>query len=381
MLSKIKSVVSKKIRNIPGKKVNRKYLVIESDDWGSIRMPSIESYRNLKSHNINLGEGESLRYNISDTLANVDDFSALYETLSKFRDINGNTPVFTALSLVANPDFDKIAKDNFTKYYYEPFTETLKKYNIGNAIEMWREGIDNKLFYPEFHGREHLNISVWMRALQNNDRDTMIAFQEGCWGFMNHIQHQHNIMYQAAFELEHYSDIENHKDAIKTGLELFEEIHGYKAKFFVPPNGPFNNTLEATASQSGIAYMGASKVQLESLGQGKTKKVYHWLGQKNKNGQTYLTRNAFFEPNAPGYDWVDTCLEDISDAFKWNKPVVISSHRTNYIGSLDASNRDNSLAKLSELISIVLKKWPDVEFITSTQLGNIINSKEKDINY
>jgi hypothetical protein len=51
---------------------------------------------------------------------------------------------------------------------------------------------------------------------------------------------------------------------------------------------------------------------------------------------------------------------------------VISSHRTNYIGSLDPKNRANSLEKLEELLRKVVNRWPDVEFITSTELGNIV---------
>ena len=361
------SKIVNNLKNIIGKSVKEKYLVIESDDWGSIRMPSLAALERLKSKGLSLEEGESKRYNNSDTLASKQDFEHLYDTLSKFKDNDGNSPVFTAVSVVANPDFDKIKANNFEKFEFEPFTTTLERYGQSDAISMWKQGIDENLFYPEFHGREHLNANVWLRQLQANDKATRLAFDEGCWAI--HTKTPYNINYQAAFDVEKVEDIQNQKEIISTGLDLFEQIHGYKSVFFVPPNGKFNNQLEEISAQKGIKFMGASKVQNESRGNNKFKKHFHWLGQKNKHGQIYLTRNAFFEPNAPNKDWHNDCLNNIYYAFKWNKPAVISSHRTNYIGSLNQNNREQGLKALEKLLKEVLKRWPEVRFVTSTQLG------------
>ena len=365
------------LKNLIGKSVSSKYLIIESDDWGAIRMPSIQAYQRLKAAGLNLGQGEGARYNLTDTLASSDDLEALYQTLRKFKDQKGNHPVFTAVSLVANPDFEKIKAENFSKYFYEPFAETLKRYNRESALALWKQGAEEKLFVPEFHGREHLNVPVWLRMLQKGDKQTLLGFEDGCWGFL--VDTPYKISYQASFDLEIREDLEFHNATIRSGLELFESIHGYKASFFVPPNGPFNNALEKVAAQNGIKFMGAAKLQLEPQGQGKIKKRYHWLGQGNKYGQLYLTRNAFFEPNAPDKDWVAACLEDIKYAFMWKKPAVISSHRTNYIGSLNEKNRKLSLGKLNQLLREVLKRWPDVRFITSTELGHILASGKEDL--
>jgi len=361
------------LKNIIGKSVKEKYLIIESDDWGSIRMPSLAALERLKSKGVSLEKGESKRYNHSDTLASKQDFEHLYETLSKFKDKVGNSPVFTAISVVANPDFDKIKANDFEKYEYEAFPETLKRYGQSEALDMWKEGIEKHLFYPEFHGREHLNANVWLRALQANDQPTRLAFEEGCWAIKT--QTPYNINYQAAFDVELKEDIEKQKEIVSTGLDLFEQIHGYKAKFIVPPNGPFNNQLEEVAAQKGVKYIGAAKVQKEPQGEGQYKNRYHWLGQTNRHRQTYLTRNAFFEPNSPEKDWHSDCLNNIHYAFKWNKPAVISSHRTNYIGTLNPKNRENGLKALEKLLTEVLKRWPDVKFVTSTQLGEIIKNE------
>lgn len=365
----IRNIV-KNLSNIPGWRTNRKIVVIESDDWGSIRMPSNASRDKLIRENVSLGDAERQRYTKYDTLANETDFEALYETLLQFKDISNNNPVFTAVSVAANPDFDKIREANFKSYFYEPFTTTLKKYKQENAFSLWQEGIKNHLFVPQFHGREHLNVPVWMRHLQTKDFHTIKAFEQKCWGYAN--KNKYNIDYQAAFDVELATDIVHQETVIKEGLLLFEQIHGYKADFFVPPNGPFNTTLEKIAAQGGIKYMSTSKMQNEPQGEGRQKRRVHWLGQKNKNNQLYITRNCFFEPSAESRDWVASCINDVENAFKWGKPAVISSHRVNYIGGLVEKNRANSLKQLTSLLATIQIKWPTVEFMTSSELGDLI---------
>ena len=66
--------------------------------------------------------------------------------------------------------------------------------------------------------------------------------------------------------------------------------------------------------------------------------------------------------------------KDIEIAFRWKKPAVISTHRVNYVGSIDPKNRQKGLGELKRLISLILKKWPDVEFMSSSQLGDLISN-------
>ncbi|WP_445718783.1 polysaccharide (de)acetylase [Flavobacterium sp.] len=363
--------IIKNLSNLPGWRTDRKIIVIESDDWGSIRMPSLTTFEKLASKGLDVSSGDALRYNTNDTLASANDFSSLYETLMKFKDFKGNHPVITAVSLVANPNFEKIKESNYQSYYWEPFTETLEKYNKVDAFPLWKEGIQNKLFIPQFHGREHLNIAAWMKALQNGDKEALIAFENGMWGYNN--KHRFGVMFQAAFDLELISDLEVQSEAIKSGLHQFEKLFGYKATFFVPPNGPFNNSLEKVAAENGIKYMSVSKIQNEVLGEGKTRKKIHYLGQKNKHNQRYITRNCFFEPSELSKDWITSCLADIENAFYWRKPAVISSHRVNFIGGLNENNRKQGLQQLSFLLASILEKWPEVEFMSSNELGDLLS--------
>lgn len=104
---------------------------------------------------------------------------------------------------------------------------------------------------------------------------------------------------------------------------------------------------------------------------------YHYLGKKNQLGQLSLVRNAIFEPSLFRLeinDPVSHCLAEMDIAFKLKKPAIISCHRINFAGFLDAANRDRTLKLLSLLLKNAIKRWPNIEFFHSAELGRIIIS-------
>jgi hypothetical protein len=366
--------VLKDFTNIPGWKTKRHIVVFESDDWGSIRMPDTKSFERLEHMGIDLRSADAERYNQNDNLATGRDLESLFEVLSKLRDGHGNHAVFTPVCIVANPDFKKIADSGFEEYFYEPFTETLQRFpGCENSFDLWKEGISRSLFVPQMHGREHLNVMAWMKDLQAGDRHALSAFRKKVWGFVPSSYPQ--VDYQAAFLITDSADLEYHKEVIKSGLDLFEELLGYRAAFFVPPNGVINNALNATLAENGIELRYVSKIQNETIGPGRSRKRLHYLGQQDKHGIRYIIRNCFFEPSQVGRDWVDYCLRDINTAFRLRKPAIIGTHRVNYIGSLNPENRDKGLNQLGTLLARIKKHWPDVEFLTTARLGDLMKQE------
>jgi hypothetical protein len=336
-------------------------------------MPSMDSFTRLKMMGVDLESFDYAIWNHNDTLASRKDLELLFEALTSHKDVNGNPCVFTAMSVVANPDFTKIKNNGFRKYYYEPFTETLKKYYPAeNVFGLWKEGIEKKVFVPQFHGREHLNVSAWMKSLRSGQKSAVLAFDEGLWAYVPNSAGELNVKNQAAFLLTDSSDLSEHEKILAEGLDLFHSLFGYYARYFVPPNGVFNNNLNFVLAKNGIEIRSTSRIQHESYGPGKTRKVIHWLGQKDASGLQYIIRNCFFDPCDPCKDWVDSCLADIQTAFRWNKPAIISSHRANYIGSLNPENRDKSLFQLQTLLKIIRRKWPETEFMSTDILGALI---------
>ena len=339
-------------------------------------MPSKEAFNRLQQNGIDLSSDEGYPYNKNDSLATAEDLAALFEVLTSVKDSTGRPAVFTPEAVVANPDFDRIRQSDFHTYFYEPFTETLLNYpGCERSFEAWKEGMENRLFVPQFHGREHLNVLAWMRALQQGHPKVLSAFDNRMWGITTAADPMIGLELQAAFDFNDPGDLAYHREVLKTGLDLFEELFGYRASYFVPANGIYSSTLEPVCSAEGIRLLFVSRSHVEPLGNGKQKKQLHWLGQHNHAGITFLTRNCFFEPVQPGRDWVDSCLFDISTAFRWHKPAIISSHRVNYIGALYRENRDNGLTQLEALIREIMKSWPDARFVTSAELGEIIENE------
>ncbi|MPL81726.1 hypothetical protein SDC9_27656 [bioreactor metagenome] len=356
------------LSNLPGWRTGRKIIVFESDDWGSIRMSSKEAFGKLVDSGIPIKNNPYCKY---DALESNADLENLFEVLSQFKDFKGNHPVFTGVNVVANPDFDKIKASDFQEYFYEPFTETLKMYPVHDRVyQLWKEGVEKRLFVPQFHGREHLNVQRWMRDLMSGNVHSRLAFELGLWGIYSSLIKSD---YQAAFDLEFASDLKYQHAVISEGIDLFRELYGYQPEFFVPTNGPFNLALEATLKSKGIKYIMLDKFQKEPLGDGKYKMHIRYLGKKNKHGQIYLSRNGGFEPSQfPGQDNVNACLRSIDMAFKLHKPATISTHRVNYIGWLHPENREETLRQLYVLLGEIIKRWPEVEFMTSDELGDLI---------
>lgn len=145
---KIKSSISKVVFNLLGWKTNRKIIVIESDDWGCVGMPSKEIYNKLLVEGFKPDKNPYMKY---DSLESEQDLIALFEVLSSFKDKNGDPAVMTVNYVMANPDFKKIKESNFTHYFYEPFTETYKKYpDHKNSYRLLTEGIRQKFFFLSF---------------------------------------------------------------------------------------------------------------------------------------------------------------------------------------------------------------------------------------
>lgn len=373
-----KSEIAVHLSNIPGWRTNRKIVVIESDDWGSVRMSSNQAFTELKNAGIPVDRSH---YNLFDSLECDSDLEMLIHTLKKFRDTSDRTPVITGVNIVANPDFQKIKEHDFSQYFFEPVTETLQRYpDHCQVYQHWEQGIKDRLMVPIFHGREHLNVQRWMKALKENHVSTRIAFDARVTGIPKRgIGGGLVPDFQAAFDIDSASNVLMLQDVLKTGLELFEKLYGYKSRYFVPTNGPFNNSLEEDLNNLGVRYINTAKKQREPLGEGKYKTHFRFLGQKNRYGQRYLTRNCFFEPSSSGFewpvhtDWVNNCLKEIEIAFRWRKPAIISTHRVNYIGFLHPENREKSLEQLEYLLTKMLKRWPDIEFMTSVELGDLMN--------
>lgn len=335
-------------------------------------MPSKDIYNKLNKANL-IPKNDF--YNRFDSLASEQDFTFLFEILTSVKDKNKNHPILTANTIIANPDFKKIKNSDFTEYHFEEFTDTLKKYpNHINSFKLWKEGIDNKLFYPQFHGREHVNIFRWLRSLQNNENNSRLAFENEIFGLKKFTSRGLRDGYMRALDFENLNQFRIIEESLTEGLEIFKNKFGYHSKSFIAPSYVWDKKVEKVLFKNGIKYLqGISYQHFPKEGKVDLKKKYNYTGKKNKLNQRYLVRNVFFEPTLTGSNQpIEEALKRIEIAFKYNKPAIIGSHRLNYIGFISSKNRDKNLILFKDLLKRIVKKWPEVEFMTSDQLGDLI---------
>lgn len=365
IIQSLKSFLAASKINAKGKSVKEKLVIIESDDWGAIRTPSIEtiSYFERKGFEV------SKSIYKHDALASGDDLEKLFNVLKAHKGSDGKPAVITANSIMANPDFEKIKADDYLHYYWEPFTTTFKRYpKHQNNWKIWQQGISDNVFHPQFHGREHLNVNRWMKALQSKDKAILTSFEQ-----QTTYSGKEDYSFMEAYDWDNVEDIKQHKLIIAEGLKIFEAHFGYRSKSFIAPCYNWDSQLESFLAQEGIEWIQGLRSQLQPTGVfNQYESIKHHFGQSN-NGILYNTRNCFFEPSMlPQKDWVNSCLAQIQSAFLFSKPAVICSHRINFVGYINEKNGQRGLNDLNELLKNITKKWPDVRFITTDELTNYL---------
>jgi hypothetical protein len=180
----------------------------------------------------------------------------------------------------------------------------------------------------------------------------------------------------SAFDSSNDLDIESYESIIDEASTLFVKIFGYQSRSFIATTYEWSPKIEPALIRNGIEYIQgaiAQKIPVE----GKPPRLSYrgFQGTRTKHELIRLFRNCFFEPSTRlGYDYVSDCLNRIAIAFRYGKAANICAHRVNFIGTIDKSNTDRTLPEFHKLLSEIVKKWPDVEFITSDQLGDIIKN-------
>ncbi len=368
----IQKKISYNLQNLLGWKSKAKILVIESDDWGSIRMPSRNSFNNLFNGQIPV---DRCPYNSMDSLESNEDMEALYDVLTAFQDHKGNPLKITANMIMANPDFSKIKASGFNEYHYEKFTDTYQRIN-GNlkVFDLIQEGVERSVFIPQLHGREHIHVPAWLKVLKEGHRETMLAFENEVWGHPTNYFSGSKMNFSSSFQTRNPAEEAFAIESIKDAANLFREFFGYTSESFIAPRYIWPATIEKTLYEVGVKYIQGKIVQLLPKESNLSTKI-HFMGSKNKYGQIYLARNVFFEPSQkPYFPWIKNALERIKIAFYWGKPAVISMHRLNFMGGLNPENRNNNLKLLTRLISEVQKLYPDVIFLSTNELGKFIEN-------
>ena len=355
---------------------NRHLVIIESDDWGSIRMPSAEIFHKLQKSGDHPENDAFLR---NDCLESAADLTSLFAVLTSIKDKNGSPAVVTANFAMANPDFDKIDPINGT-YFFEPFTDTYQRYYPEQDVfSCVQGGIKSSCFVPQLHCREHMNVNRWMSDLKQQKSDTVLAFQNHMIGIGAAFSQENPFGYMDAFNSNFTSGAEL-SNIVHEAMGIFENTFGKKSETFVASCFVWDDSLEKSLAGVGVRGIQSGCWQNVPVGienGNAMKRRLRFLGQRNRIGQVYTVRNCTYEPSYQQNptESAKECYSQIMRAFQNRKPAIINSHRFNYIGSINRENACENLEGLSWLLHTIMKNVPDAEFISTPELLRIIDQE------
>jgi hypothetical protein len=355
-------------------KTNRRLFVIESDDWGSLRINDKSTRDALNALSPVIANDN---YSQIDNLANVEDLSHLFEALTSVKDFKGNNAILTANVCMANPNFKKIKEDKFTKFHFEPFHKTISKCHNGQAVlDLWSQGQKANIFQPQLHGREHVNALNWLNELSLGNELLLMAFEKNVFSIpINSSKGNKRQNFQAALDFAgHKGEVEFMANWIRESASMFNSYFGFNSLTFIPPAYIWPPSFAPIMREVGIKAVQGIKLHYQpSMGKEYVKKIRY--NGSIKYGMTQLVRNVFFEPaNQPNVDWLADAKRRITMAYAANEPVILSTHRLNFIGSLNPNNREGNVNTLKQLLNWVKENWEEVEFISSDQLYKIIST-------
>lgn len=380
---KFSEVIKYNLKNIYGWKTNRKLIAFAVDDYCNVRVDSKQARERMDKAGLKIHS----RFDAYDTLETREDLEILFDTLSKVKDKNGRSAVFTPLALPCNINFEQMAEEGYKEYRYEMLTETFKKLEAmqpeayEGVWDIWYKGIREGLMAPQFHGREHLNIKIINEKLntrlpdgQVKNNEVLTALKNRSYTSISSTGYK-TIGYTAAFQFWDFKENETFPEIIKTGLDAFEKVFGYRATVFNAPAGGESKYIYKFLNDGGVRFIEVPLIKNEHLGFGKYKRIFNYTDKRNELGQTFLVRNCVFEPTSnTSIDWVSYTMQQIEAAFRWNRPAIISSHRVNFCGHIDSNNRKIGISNLEALLRKIIQRWPEVEFINLRELSVLIGN-------
>jgi hypothetical protein len=329
-------------------------VIFESDDWGMERRPCADFVRTF---------GEPAEW-ASEQTETPDDLRQLYKVLERYRDETGRTATFTANFVVANPDLAAIMRNDFERYYERQIDQTRE------LRSLWLEGMARQVFMPQYHGRSHFWPEALLRDLRADEPGVRAMCEQNLPGGLALLKGQ-NWRYHSEYFDWHRSEQPVAEDILKwvsEGVRHFREIFGFAPRSTIAPNYIFTPYAVRAWQLAGIEFIQGANYRLLRRGNGATRTISHVLGERTPEGLLLMGRTVKFEPrpSRPQQD-LAAALRQIKECFRHHLPVVIDTHRINYVGA----ERQCAFDALDSLLSAIRSFRP--RFLTTSELGEAVS--------
>ena len=320
--------------------LKRPVIIIESDDWGAGPVEQATAIKQISY------------------------------VLEKFADRDNRRPVMTLSMILAAADGEKTLSSG--DYY----PQVISPRTHGPLLKAIKSGVEAGVFSIQLHGMEHYwspalllasktdeTVMDWLAHSPQLPTEKLPSPLQSRWVDASILPSQRldsNAVKQAAHE------------EVKT----FQQIFGTAPRVAVPPTFIWTEDVENAWAAAGVKVVITPGSRFESRDESgrpasKGRSIHN--GQSSVNGNIiYLVRNDYFEPSL-GHTAVQA-LSRLSAKTRLGRPTLYETHRFNFLGSKE--EMDTALEELERLLSMALKQYPDLAFLSSIKLATFLKTRD-----
>ena len=344
----------RKLRDAADWRCAEPVVVFEADDWGLQRRACSDF---IQTFAVPGGWAD-------EELETAEDLQHLYRVLERHRDVNGRPACFTANFVVANPDFEAIARDQFSLYHDIPISQ------MDELKGQWLEGLERRVFFPQYHGRSHFWSDAWLRDLQHRVPGAREMFDRRFHGGLS-LALGEDWRYHSEYT-SWWTGEERTGDELSTwlvgGIKTFQETFGFFPRSTIATHYILTDALADAWSSAGGEFIQGTNYRILRGAKGQPRFLAHTLGEPYAGGLLLMGRAIKFDPRPQRVQHgVRFAFRQIKRCFESRVPAVVDTHRINYTGRWGKA----SIEQLDALLCALKPYRP--RFLTSVELGEAIS--------
>ncbi len=319
-------------------------LIIESDDWG----PGPDEHAQA--------------------------LQRLSRLLAGFRDKHGRHAVMTLGMVLAVPDTNAMRKSGLRTYHRLPLSDP-RFTAIREAIA---SAVDAGVFAPQLHGIEHYwppavvsqaqaagTIRGWLTQDELPNSEKLPPPLQSRWADCSELPSK---------------PISDDAIAAAVGEEVaaFTELFGGCPEVVVPPTFLWNDVTERAWAKAGVQILVTPGARFEARNargvlNPSSRNILN--AERGQEGIIYMVRDDYFEP-AKGHR-AERAIAAVVRKTARGRPTLLETHRFNFTGAPETAKQ--AANELARMLEEVLKRFPDVWFVSTAQLAKQLVSRSPEL--
>lgn len=330
------------------KKVEKKYVIFESDDWGLERAKDSTALQAIVDK---YSKAKISRWT-TDSLETVEDLDMLFDLLALFKNKFEHSPVITANFITHNIDYSSQEALQF-----KPISEG---FNFGSTdlFAKYKEGFEKDYFIPQLHGFSHYNTEILKNNFHSSDfqEDLKVGFPMAKSTIKGNLKLYRGECFDPNFS-----------SAIKAATEVFKTVFGYYSKTFIPPNYLYDDRQNSILYENHVEQLQSTAHFLDQKGKTALRPFF-----RKNNKLLYSVRYGRLDTHSDYNFLADHCIKEIEAMFSYKMPAIIDVHRVNFSGNYLPENRQKTIEELHKVLLYLQKNHPETIFISSDKLNDIM---------